>query len=95
MATKAMTHSKERIGRVGQRRQIVIPRDLFDQLRMNEGDFVAFRLTGNGVLVKPKRLVDRDDVLSAAEARKVRRGMHQIKEGRFKGLKDVAHALGR
>jgi len=34
--------------------------------------------------VVPKRLVDPDDVLTPAEAKRVRRGMEQIKAGWFK-----------
>jgi hypothetical protein len=34
-------------------------------------------------------------VLTPAEAKKVRRGMEQIKEGRFKQWQDVKHELGR
>jgi len=94
MAGKAST-IQEPIGRVGQRRQVVIPREIFEKLRMREGDFVAFAKKGNGVLVKPKRLVDVEDTLTPAEAKMVRRGMKQIKEGRFKLWRDVKHELGR
>lgn len=45
--------------------------------------------------VKPKRLVDPDDVLTPAEAKKVRHGMEQMKAGRFKLWRDVKHELGR
>jgi len=38
----------------------------------------------NGVLIQAKRLVDDDTVLTPKEAKMVRRGMKQIKEGRFK-----------
>jgi hypothetical protein len=47
------------------------------------------------LLVKPKRLVDPDDVLTPAEAKKVRHGIEQIKAGRFKLWQDVKHELGR
>jgi AbrB family looped-hinge helix DNA binding protein len=94
MATKTAT-IKDRIGRVGQRRQVVIPRDMLETLQLQEGDSVAFSRHANGVLIKPKRLVDPDDVLTPAEAKKVRHGMKQIKEGRFKLWGDVKHELGR
>jgi len=47
------------------------------------------------LFVKPKRLVDPDDVLTPAEAKKVRHGMEQIKGGRFKLWQDAKHELGR
>jgi len=95
MATRAVTTEKERIGRVGQRRQVVIPRELLETLNIHEGDFVAFTKKTDGVLIKAKRLVDDDTILTPQEAKLVRRGMKQIKEGRFKLWRDVKHGLGR
>ena len=95
MAGKTATTPKERVGRVGQRRQVVIPREIFDELRMQTGDFVAFTRTDNGVLVKPRRVADSNDALTPAEAKKVRRGMKQIKEGRFKVWRGSENELGR
>jgi len=94
MASKTATTEQERVGRVGQRRQVVIPREIFEQLQMQEGDFVAFSRTSNGVLVKPKRVVEPDDVLTPAEAKKVRHGMKQIREGKTKPWPRIKHDLG-
>jgi AbrB family looped-hinge helix DNA binding protein len=82
MASKSATI--EKIGRVGQRRQVVIPREFLDTLNIREGDFVAFTQKTGGVLIKAKRLVDDDTVLTPQEAKMVRRGMKNIKERRFK-----------
>jgi len=94
MSIKSSASPREPVGRVGQRRQVVIPREIFDKLRMREGDFVAFSQKGNGVLVKPKRLVDADDVLTTTEAKKVRHGLRQVKAGRTRAWADVKHELG-
>jgi AbrB family looped-hinge helix DNA binding protein len=94
MSSKSLASVRDPVGRVGQRRQVVIPREIFDKLRMREGDFVAFTQKGGGVLVKPKRLVDPDDVLTAAEAGKVRRGLRQVKEGKTKPWADVKRDMG-
>ena len=56
---------------------------------------MAFSKHANGVLIKPRRLVDPDDVLTPAEARKVRQGMKQIKDGRFKLWGDVKREVDR
>ncbi len=65
-------------------------------LKLQEGDPVAFAERENGVLIKPNRVTDGpDDVLTPAEAKKVRQGMKQIREGRFKLWRDVKHELGR
>jgi AbrB family looped-hinge helix DNA binding protein len=95
MASKSAATQQERVGRVGRRRQIVIPREIFNELQMQEGDFVAFTRKDNGVLMKPKRRVDPDDVLTPEEAKKVRRGEAQLKRGESKPWSDVKHALSR
>ena len=92
MATKS-AGSREPIGRVGQRRQVVIPREIFDNLRMRTGDFVAFAKRANGVLIKPKRVVDPEDVLTPEEAKIVRRGEAQLKRGDSKPWRAVKHDL--
>jgi AbrB family looped-hinge helix DNA binding protein len=93
MATKTAA-TEETIGRVGQRRQVVIPREIAKTLNLHEGDFVAFSKQANGVFMKPKRLVDPEDVLTPAEAKKVRHGMKHVKEGRLKLWRDVKHEVG-
>jgi AbrB family looped-hinge helix DNA binding protein len=95
MAGKTPTIEHESIGRVGQRRQVVIPREILDTLNIREGDFVAFSKQSNGVLIKPKRLVDRDDVLTPEEAKIVRRGEAQLKRGQSKPWRAVKHAVAR
>ena len=93
MAGKAAT--TEKIGRVNQRRQVAIPREMLEIFNIHEGDFVAFSQQANGVLIKPKRVADPDVGLTPAEAKKVRRGMKQIKDGRLKLWRDVKDELGR
>jgi len=68
---------------------------MLETLHTQEGDFVAFSKQANGVLIKPRRLVDPDDVPTPAEAKKARQGIKQIKEGRFKVWGDLKHELGR
>jgi bifunctional DNA-binding transcriptional regulator/antitoxin component of YhaV-PrlF toxin-antitoxin module len=89
------TPTQERIGRVGQRRQLVVPLEIVKTLKLQTGDLVAFAEQKNGVLIKPKRMVEPDDTLSPAEAKMVHHGMKQIKEGKFKLWRDVKHELGR
>jgi len=77
MATKSTT-TRERIGRVGQRRQVVIPREMLETINLQEGDFVAFAEQKNGVLIKPRRVVDPDDTLTPEEAKKLRHALKQV-----------------
>jgi AbrB family looped-hinge helix DNA binding protein len=87
--------TQELIGRVGQRRQVVIPREILETLNLRTGDYVAFTEQKNGVLIKAKRTVDPDDTLRPAEAKIVRRGEAQLKRGLSKPWRAVKHALSR
>jgi AbrB family looped-hinge helix DNA binding protein len=82
-----------RVGRVGQRRQVVIPRDILDALKLQAGDLVAFAEQKDGVLITPKRARSADDVLTPAETKLVRRGEAEFKRGQSKSWRDVKHAL--
>lgn len=95
MANKTKTTAKERIGRVGQRRQVVIPREIFEKLRMREGDFVAFAQKQGGVLVKPKRVVDPDDVLTPEESALVKKAEREMRQGKYVTLTQLRHDLDR
>ena len=79
---------------MGQRRQVVIPREILETLKLQEGDFVAFSKQANGVLIKPKRMVDPDEVLTLAEAKKVRRALKQVRQGKTKPWAQIKHELG-
>jgi bifunctional DNA-binding transcriptional regulator/antitoxin component of YhaV-PrlF toxin-antitoxin module len=67
---------------VRHRRQVVIPREVFDQLKMRVGDFVAFSKKDNGVLLKPKCVADAEDVLTPDEAKRLRRSLKETREGK-------------
>jgi len=92
---KTNTATQERVGRVGQRRQVVIPREILETLNLQTGDLVAFTEQKNGVLITAKRTIDLEDTLTAAEAKIVRRGEAQLKRGDSKPWRNVKHALSR
>jgi hypothetical protein len=65
------------------------------QSQLNSGgDFVAFSKQDNGVLTKPKQVVDPDDALTPAEAKKVRHALKQIREGKTRPWSQIKHELG-
>jgi AbrB family looped-hinge helix DNA binding protein len=82
------TPTQERVGRVGQRRQVVIPREILETLKLRAGDLVAFAEQKNGVLIKPKRTVDPNDVLSAEESALVNKAELEVRQGRRKRILD-------
>jgi AbrB family looped-hinge helix DNA binding protein len=70
------------ISRLGQRRQVVIPKAICDELRLDVGDFVALEQRAGAVIIRPQTLVDRDDVFTLAEARAVKRGARDVAAGK-------------
>jgi AbrB family looped-hinge helix DNA binding protein len=82
------------VSRIGQRRQVVIPKVIFEALQLREGDFVEVTAKAGRVFMKPKKLVDADEVLTKEEERKVRKGEAQLKRGQSKPWRAVKHGLG-
>ena len=89
------TATTEKIGRVGQRRQIVIPHEIFDELRMREGDFVAITKKADTVVIKRKQVVDPDDTLTPEEWELVKKAEREMRQGKFVTLAQLKHALAR
>jgi AbrB family looped-hinge helix DNA binding protein len=69
------------VSKLGQRRQVVIPKEICDELGLRAGDFVEVTRDEGVVVIKPKKLVDADDVLTPEEENIVRKGETQLKKG--------------
>ncbi len=82
------------IGRVGPRRQVVIPRDMLETLKLREGDFVAISKQPNGVLIRPKGKAGVDEMLTEADATKVRHAIRQVRAGKTMRWPEVKSELG-
>jgi len=95
MAGKTTPTTQERIGRVGQRRQVVIPLEIFENLGLREGDFVGVAQRGDSVVIKPKKLVHPDDVLTSAEGALLKKAESEMKQGKFVTLDQLHHDLAR
>ncbi|MEK7099217.1 MAG: AbrB/MazE/SpoVT family DNA-binding domain-containing protein [Patescibacteria group bacterium] len=61
LKTKTRKDAPSPIGRIGQRRQVVIPKRIYDELGLRTGDFVEVRRVKSEVVIRPKKVVDRDD----------------------------------
>jgi AbrB family looped-hinge helix DNA binding protein len=81
------------ISKLGQRRQVVIPKEICDELCLHEGDFVEVTSTEGLVIIKPKKVVDADDVLTPEEEKVVRKGEAQLKKGEHVAWDDVKQRL--
>lgn len=77
------------ISKVGQRRQVVIPKEICEDLGLKEGDFVEVKESRGFVLIKPKKLVDSDDILTPEEETMIRKGEAQLKRGEYVSWDDL------
>jgi len=82
------------VSRIGQRRQVIIPRVVLDELQLREGDLVEVTAQGGRVSLKPRKMADPNDLLTGADARKVRTGLRQVKQGKTLPWNQVKHDLG-
>lgn len=83
------------INKLGQRRQVVIPKDICDEIGIKAGDFLeVLRSEHNEIVIKPKKLVDLDNTFTAAEEEMVERGLRDIQEGNVISLNELKNELG-
>jgi AbrB family looped-hinge helix DNA binding protein len=82
------------VSRIGQRRQVVIPKKIFDALALAEGDFMEVTAENGRVAMKPTKPVDAGDTLTVADAKKVRHAMKQVEAGKTRPWPRVKHDLG-
>jgi bifunctional DNA-binding transcriptional regulator/antitoxin component of YhaV-PrlF toxin-antitoxin module len=80
------------VSRIGQRRQVVIPKQISDALAL-AGGFHGGTAENGCVTMKPKKLVDAGDTLTAADAKKLRQALRQLKAGKTKTWSQVKHGL--
>jgi len=77
------------ISKLGQRRQVVIPKDICDALGLQTGDFVEVKQVQGTVVIKPKKLVDADELLTPEQKAtidaRLAEGMEDIRQGRVLG----------
>lgn len=79
------------IGKIGQRRQVVIPKEIFDALGLQTGDFVEVQKVKGTVVIKPKKLVDADDLLTPEQRAVIDAGLAEAEEDIKAGR--VSHPL--
>ena len=72
---------------------LVVPDRVRRKAGFKTGDRVEFKVSPGAVTILPKPPVSKDDTLTSAEAKIVRRGEAQLKRGKSKPWRAVKHAL--
>jgi AbrB family looped-hinge helix DNA binding protein len=80
------------IGKIGQRRQVAIPKAICEALGLETGDCVEVTQVKRTVVMTPKKMVDADEVLTPAEEVMVEA---QLRHGEYVTLEDLEHDLDR
>lgn len=91
---KTTSKSEGIIGKIGQRRQVVIPKKIFDSIGLKEGNFVEINQWEDRVLIKPKAIVDHGETFSVAEEKLIKQGFRQLGRGQYVTWLKLKHELG-
>ena len=87
------------ISKLGQHRQVVIPKEIWDELGLETGDYVEVQRVKGTVVITPKKLVDRDEDLTPAQRAVIDARLAEaeadIKAGRVSGPFDTVDELKR
>ncbi|MBI1741839.1 AbrB/MazE/SpoVT family DNA-binding domain-containing protein [Candidatus Acetothermia bacterium] len=76
--------------KVMDRRLVVIPKELYDKLSLNSGDYLEVDIVSGKLVYSPKTLVDRDPWYWSAEGQKrMKESFDDVKEGRVKRFKSA------
>jgi bifunctional DNA-binding transcriptional regulator/antitoxin component of YhaV-PrlF toxin-antitoxin module len=72
---------------------LVVPKSMSRAAGWKNGEEMEFKRSGRKIIVSPKA-VDPDDVLTPAEAKKVRHALQQVREGKTRPWLQIKHELG-
>lgn len=82
------------LSRIGQRRQVVIPKKIFDAMGLKKGDVMEVTAKAGSVFMKPQKSVDAFNTLAPAEGKKVRQGLKEARKGQTRPWSQIKHELG-
>lgn len=74
-------------------RQVTIPKLIFDELGLEEGEFVEVMRERDYIVIRPKKLVDPEDTLTPEEEELVARGLEQLKRGDYVTWEELRREL--
>ena len=81
------------ISKLGQRRQVVIPKKICEELNIETGDFLEVTRVKGAVVIQPKILVDVDDTLTPSEEKIIQASEKELKQGKTRAWKQIKNDL--
>lgn len=81
------------IVKVRTNRQVTIPKVIFDELGLQEGEFVEVKRVKDRIVIRPKKLIDPDDTLTPEEEKLVEKGFEQLRRGEYVTWEELKREL--
>ena len=82
------------IVKIMQRRQVVIPKELFDSLHLNVGDYLEVKLNEGKLVYVPKELIDRNEWYASQQgSRAIKTALEEIRTGKGKEFATVEELI--
>ncbi len=82
------------VTKLGQRGQVVIPKDIRDEIGLKAGDFLEVVRKEGNIIIMPKKLVDKEETLTEEEEKLVAEGFEQLKNGDFISWEQLKNEFG-
>lgn len=71
--------------KAGKSRQVVIPKEIWDEMDFSPGEYFDVKVVKGNLVLVPKKLVDRDELLSPEDEASLVKGIEELDQG--KGMK--------
>ena len=82
------------VTKLGQRGQLVIPKDIRDEIGLKAGDFLEVVRKEGDIIIKLKKLVDMEDTLTEEEEKLIEESMEQFKRGETISWEQLKNEMG-
>jgi AbrB family looped-hinge helix DNA binding protein len=81
--------------KAGRSRQVVIPKEIWDRLQLEPGDYFEVQLEDNRIVFVPKKLVSKDELWywSKEGQTEIQRALKEIDEGKAKEFEEVEELI--
>lgn len=81
------------ITKLGQHGQVVIPKDIREDLGLEEGDLMDVRQNRGAVIISPRKRLDSEDTFTPEEERVISKGIRQLRQGESVDWEDLKDEL--
>jgi antitoxin MazE len=78
--------------KIRSKRQLTIPKIIFDDLGLKDGDYLEITRSKNRIVIKPMK-IDQDDILTTEEEKIVEKGFDQLKRGEYLNWEELKNEL--